>query len=215
MAGLWKKLDTSQDIPFHVTSQDEIFYAREYISEGGYEASEANSLIINFKKDISRKGKPEWYYKEQAIRKFALELGRAVMENAVLAAIPSSIWELDPKYDSRMDDMLAQAKGFKPSLILEKPFVANQTTTPSHHGGTRNPQEIYDNLVWRGFSQPTNLVLLVDDVLTSGAHFRACKRLIQEHHPNVRVVGVFWAKTVWPDAPELDVQLSPDKKWEL
>src|SRR5205809_896636 len=113
--GLWKKLDTSQDIPYHVNSQDEIFYAREYISEGGYQASEANSLIVNLKKDISRKGKPEWHYKEQAIRKFARELSAAVMENAVLAAIPSSICENDSQYDSRLDDMLAQAKGFKPS----------------------------------------------------------------------------------------------------
>lgn len=44
--------------------------------------------------------------------------------------------------------------------------------TPTHKGGTRDPQKLYDNLVVIG-TPPKGTVVLVDDVYTKGGHMRA------------------------------------------
>ena len=44
-----------------------------------------------------------------------------------------------------------------------------------------------------------SLIVLLDDVLTSGAHFTAARRRILEIFPNVTVIGIFWAKAVSED----------------
>jgi len=47
---------------------------------------------------------------------------------------------------------------------------------------------------------PKPLVLLFDDVLSAGCHFRAAKSAILAAHPGTRVVGFFLARRVLPDA---------------
>lgn len=39
-------------------------------------------------------------------------------------------------------------------------------------------------------------IIILDDVITSGASYKACKKIIHEHYPNLEVYGVFWAVTV-------------------
>ena len=43
---------------------------------------------------------------------------------------------------------------------------------------------------------PHTHIVLIDDVITSGAHFAACKRKIRTNYPNMDIVGVFWAKSI-------------------
>jgi len=203
MPALWKRLDVSQDMPVFILPEDEVYYAREYISKGGFNASEANQLIMNFKKPVTRRGQRDWYYKEQAVDRFARELAAALKDGTVLAAIPSSKCQSDPEYDSRLEDALAAAKRYKPSLIVEQPIVVQTTSVAVHAGGSRRPDEVYSHFVWKGFSQERTQLVLVDDVLTTGSHFRACKRLILEHCRGMKVAGVFWAKTVWPSSATL------------
>ncbi len=46
---------------------DRCFFLWEYTPNRGYKFSEANNLILNFKKSPERQGRPEWRYKEQAM----------------------------------------------------------------------------------------------------------------------------------------------------
>jgi predicted amidophosphoribosyltransferase len=39
-------------------------------------------------------------------------------------------------------------------------------------------------------------IILVDDVITQGAHFKACKTLLQQEFPNSKIKGLFIARTV-------------------
>jgi predicted amidophosphoribosyltransferase len=39
-------------------------------------------------------------------------------------------------------------------------------------------------------------VAIVDDVLTTGAHFKAMKRILMERFPEARIVGLFLARRV-------------------
>jgi predicted amidophosphoribosyltransferase len=40
-------------------------------------------------------------------------------------------------------------------------------------------------------------LILIDDVITTGAQFRAYKNLVLAHHGDVEVIGLFWGKTFW------------------
>jgi hypothetical protein len=43
------------------------YFLWEYTAGGGFAHSATNSLILNLKKSMDRRGRPEWPYKEQAI----------------------------------------------------------------------------------------------------------------------------------------------------
>ena len=197
---LWSRLDrkSHEEFPVYLDDSDDCYFAREYIAGGGFQASEANQLISNFKKGVDRKDNIyEWRHRIHAVNKFALELSNALAKNIILANIPSSKCLSDPEYDNRFEDMFLVLKKLRPDLKIENPISSIVSVVASHHGGTRNPEEISENLVWKGFEDkiPRHIVL-VDDVLTSGAHFKACKELIQYHCPQTIVSGVFWARRV-------------------
>jgi len=202
MPPLWKQIQRIgvENFPYWLDDDDVCYYARDYVSEGGYGASEANQLISNFKKPPERRGRPEWHYKEQAIAQFAREIASIDnLEEFLVTCIPCSTSRQDPAYDPRLDDTLRVLKNLRPNVAVEFLLSFQENMTPAHHGGIRNPDIIYANLAWsRTRSTLTNIVV-VDDVLTSGAHFKACKRMIIENITNAHVVGLFWARTVRPD----------------
>lgn len=196
---LWKKFDCTSDRRVYLDCDDECFYARDYVSGGGYSASETNNLIANFKKPVSRRGLNDWKYKQTAIRKFADDLLTIVPENAVISAIPTSKSRNDPEYDSRLDDTLSEVVAKRPSIRIECPIVRETTAEALHHGGSRRVADVLRTLRWIGFCQIPNYVVLIDDVITCGSHFKACQRLIVNNHPQIKIYGVFWARTVWLD----------------
>jgi hypothetical protein len=201
MSPLWKRLDISQEDVRYISADDHIYYAREYIADRSYDASEANNLITNFKKPIDRKLLPEWRYKISAINTFATEISHLLKDDViyVFAAMPTSKCKSDPEYDSRLEDTLRVLVQKKRKIIIQEPIATKQTILASHYGGTREPEFIYKNLLWSGFNVQTNHIILIDDVLTWGSHFKACQRMILEHHPDMDITGIFWAKTIWAD----------------
>ncbi len=70
---------------------------------------------------------------------------------------------------------------------------------PAHLGGSRKVEVIKNATVWNGINDLNgDTVILVDDVLTTGAHFKAWKGFIMEHDPRVKnVIGLFWTLQVW------------------
>jgi hypothetical protein len=200
MSGFWKKIERVgfQSFPYWLDDTDICYYAREYHSGGGYAASEANNLITNYKKPVDRRGRAEWRYKEDAIRQFARELAIIDFSGLVVTCIPSSKCSTDPMFDDRMEQTLLNLQAVKPGAIIEYPFRLQTTIPAAHLGGPRDIDSFYRHLAWNGFTtNPVNNVLLVDDVITTGGKFKACKRLILEHHPGATVYGIFWARTVW------------------
>lgn len=199
---VWKKIERIgvENFPCRLGDDDSCYYARDYISEGGYQASETNNLINNFKKSPDKRGRPEWRYKELAIQRFASEIAE-ISNIAVfyVTCVPSSKARTDPGYDSRVEDTVCRLKQLKPNVTIGFPLSFSNNMRAAHNGGTRDIDEIYANLQWSGIPDGITDIILVDDVITTGAHFKACKRLILEHIPNANVVGLFWARTVWPD----------------
>ena len=55
--------------------------------------------------------------------------------------------------------------------------------------------QIKQNYKWLGFEREIKLLLVIDDVITSGGQFKAFKESIANHRPKMAMVGLFWART--------------------
>jgi hypoxanthine-guanine phosphoribosyltransferase len=61
----------------------------------------------------------------------------------------------------------------------------------------RSPRVIFAQFVFNRCSAITSTSLVVvDDVLTTGAHFKAMQRILNERFPDVSLIGVFVARRV-------------------
>lgn len=63
------------------------------------------------------------------------------------------------------------------SFSLSPAFYWSQALSSSREGGTRNADVLYDSLVFDNSiaqCQPSDVIILVDDFCTSGAHMQAC-----------------------------------------
>ncbi len=199
-SGLWKIIETEigQPFPCHLDSSDLCYYAEDYISGGGFLASQGNDLISNFKKPVCRKDKPEWSYKERAIITFAKTLSEIIPNNNdfTVTCIPTSKATDDIEYDPRFEETFSLLKEISPVIIIDYPIKLKQTIESSHIGGERNVQFFLEQYEWVGLKKLTKHIILVDDVISSGSHFKACKNIISRHHKKISVYGIFWAKTI-------------------
>ena len=200
----WIALEYSQA---HFDSKKHIaYYCREYVSRGGYRASITNDLVSNFKKRVNAPP-TELEYKKKAIEQFANELIDffstivtidQIKHRSCMTWIPPSSAKDSPLYDNRVEQVVAKVCSYTGITSVEL-FTNRNTTNPAHLGGSRSPQDIANNLVWCGNNLLDNysIVLIVDDVFTTGGHFVAMHNLIKGRYPNINVVGTIWAKTVW------------------
>lgn len=200
MSKMWKKIENFiESVPVHLNENDQCFYAREYISGGGYACSEANSLMNNFKKPVSKRGSGEWYYKERAIKQLARELAPTLVEGFPIFCVPQSKTKDHPEYDPRFDMLFVELRSLK-NMIVTAPIRYSSSQMAAHDGGTRTPEVIKSNYIWDGFGDTCpGLVYIIDDVLTTGGHFRACKDFVLEHCPDTKVLGYFFCKAVFAD----------------
>lgn len=204
----WERL-VIENRPF-LRPTDTIFTCREYISGGGYQAG-CNNTILNLK--ISPDQAHRIHYKNRAINTFAQELaqffgniqqfldGITVRELAQwrLTAIPPSKHETHPLYDDRIRRVCRQCCRICRSVVYADVITALDTRQSFHEGSHRNPALLAQN-----FSDPVNLanvngVFVVDDVITQGTNFRAFSDKVHATNPRLPIIGVIWARTVWPE----------------
>lgn len=206
MSYSWKKLsDVFNGRPYFLENDDlnNCYIAREYISRGGYNISDTNNLVQNFKMGCNVEDK-RLYYRTNAIKQFAnelLELFRSDnFKKQTIIVIPSSKIKSDPKYDDRMDkvcEILKENEDIQIQII--EPIRRKQSRQARHTSDIRrNIDTEYQELEWisnDALSQGVTVILL-DDIITSGASFKACQKIITEHWSDVNIIGVFWAVTV-------------------
>jgi len=195
----WQRLEKPH-LYTYIKEDDVCIYARDYTGgRKGYEAGETNSLILNFKKPPSKKNTDEWKWRENAINRFAIEISHLFKPDFkwTITAVPSSKTKDDPEYNNRFEDLFKQLLKLRPTLRVEWSVEIKQTVDASHHSGEREPEIIKENYIWKGFKKgaPKSLCIM-DDILTSGAHFRAMSDFLRENKYDGKIVGVFLAKTV-------------------
>ncbi|MBB2148934.1 hypothetical protein [Pedobacter gandavensis] len=201
-----------RDIHCHLSSEDECYYLMVYTSKVGFAYSNENSLISNFKKKLDTRGTPQWAHKGRAIQ----TLGNVFYDtlpliidftSTTIVPIPPSKSKTDPLYDNRLNQLLeigcrGRNADVRNLILIDQSVEATHTleemglrrpTIPEIKRNYRFDNDLVHNL------KPT--IMLFDDVLTTGAHYIACKEVIQAGFPNADVYGVFIARRELP--PEI------------
>jgi len=189
-------------LPSHqyLDPQDECFFFMTYtrLSLG---FTPENDLILNFKKAMDRKGKSEWKHKGNAIQEVSnlfIQGTPAINPPGVIfVPIPPSRMKGDPMYDDRIVQVMNNFCSARPNAELREIIYVRQNMPPTHENKL-SPGEILPYLeVDKALcvNQKPNVVL-VDDVVTDGAHFKACQGLLRQRFPNSRITGLFIARTL-------------------
>ena len=179
------------------------WYVWEYDARCRYDASPANDLIANLKIRPSevRRSRARQHYKTAAIEYAATALRRLVPSgyaesDATFVPVPGSKKTGDTEHDDRMVRVLQHAfagRGADVRSMVE----LRQSTAADHEGAERLSYEellAVSSLNDLSRSRPRPIVVVVDDVLNSGKHFRVAQTLINTRFPHVKVRGLFLAR---------------------
>jgi predicted amidophosphoribosyltransferase len=187
----------------HLEAGDRCFYLRDYTPRRGFLHGETNALIWDLKRSPVWRGTALWRWKQRALARLARELARGLpaawLARATLVPIPPSRVRGDPLYDDRMLAALALlARETAPVGADVRQLVVQTASTRSSSRGERrlSPREIA--AVYRvdeaAASPRPRAIGLCDDVLSTGAHFRAAKDLLVRRFPGTEVRGFFFAR---------------------
>ena len=127
-------------------------------------------------------------------------------DGPTIAPIPPSKLPTHPEYDDRMMQVVKLACGGKGADVRELLRQA-QSYEASHtqvDGQRKKPHELEAMYTVEG-PPPKGTVILVDDVLTTGAHFVAVRNVMRAAYPDRRVLGMFIARRV-PSNPFEDFE---------
>ncbi len=190
----------------YLSDPDECFYMLSYTSHRPYTYSEDNSIIANLKKDMCKRGLPEWKYKQQAIDRCAsflrsINITNIFSDNITIVPIPPSKIRTDPDHDDRLIQVLNKA--FNGTIDIRELITQVHSTEADHTTTNRRPpEEIKRNYIFNealAVNAKENIIIF-DDVVTTGAHYIAAKEIIQENMPNIASIkGLFIARRVFAE----------------
>ena len=189
-----------------IEPDDQVYFLREYTAGAGYTHGETNQIVSNIKKTVDRRGRPEWRYKEQAIQQAAQELRAAIGEQALrdtagrvtFVPMPPSLTRSNPLHDDRVLRILhAMTAGLGCDV---RELVLQSRDMPAAHrsgGGPRPRPDDWFSVYYVDEDlavPPPSTIIVLDDVLTAGAHFAGIKRRLRTRFQGVDVRGCFYAR---------------------
>ena len=187
----------------YLDENDECYYFGEYTTGRGYKHSPTNQLIMNLKKPMDRQGMRDWRYKGEAINQVAEMMREAIVERiATFVPIPPSKAKSDSMYDDRISQVLNTAFSHEERYDVRELVMQVSSRQPFHNMQSRqNPEEKARNYkINEVVANPSpSLIAVVDDVLTTGCHFKAIKIILSRRFPGVKIIGLFIARRV-PDS---------------
>jgi hypothetical protein len=198
----------------YLDESDSCYFLREYLGGMGYEGGETNQLIANFKiKPSVRTENPHrWRWKLQAIDEIANELGAALGKafltgKYTLIPIPPSKSRDDPEFDDRMLQVLRVMCRNSPYADVRDMIIQRESMDADHtRDGPRAPP--HQRARYYDFDQvivdpPATRIVLFDDLITTGSHFKALKQRLREIYPGAQIYGIFVARVIHADFPFL------------
>lgn len=190
----------------HLTAADECYFLFEYTAHKRYDYSTTNNLISNLKKKPGASSIAELRYKAAAIRQCAAYIAAAVNRDRLpdwtIVPIPPSKQKSDPAYDDRLLRVCRLLDAPRPLDIRE--LVVQAQSTVAAHEAEAGERHSLDNLlaiyqIDKAMVRPAPKgILLVDDVLTAGTHYRAMHTILTRRFPGVPIHAMFIARRVFP-----------------
>ena len=214
MSYVFKQADRRiYNIPY-LEEKDRCFYLFDYIPRGKWHSSLGNQAIINFKRDKSSKDDQRvWYYRNKEIKKFARAIHAfieyAKILNPVIIPLPTSKPRSSPNFNDRLDATIRQLKIINPHYDTRLCLDRRSEQTPVSCRGIRDVDIIMQTsyIADKKPIAPDRQVILIDDVLTKGTHFKAYKCMVMEHYKisSDDIIGLFIAKTSATEIEEINL----------
>lgn len=179
---------------------DHCAYLAEYAA-GRIRDGSLNRLIRHFKCEpsVARVDPLLARHKRQALirlaRRLRLAVPREYAERCTWVPVPPSKQDDDPDFDDRLPRTLALAfEGY--DLDLRCLLRQTRSTARDHATATRLSEEALYRLLQVDIAalKQRSLrehIVLFDDVLTSGKHYKCCERRLREYRPQASIIGVF------------------------
>lgn len=199
------------EIPQHVDlhQNDNCFYWRKYTTGKGYTYGETNQLIKNFQISLTEPQK-RLYHKSKAIEKIANELIQVITKDSVykdytFIPVPTSKGRGNDDYDDRLLKTLNRVSELKKIKMDIREVIIQKSKTQQAHTVSANKRLSIDELchlytVQEKLLNPiTKKIIIFDDVLTKGSHFKAMEKTLKPHYPEIPISGLFIACSVFPD----------------
>jgi hypothetical protein len=203
--------ETNRDQHIYLEAGDRCFFFGEYFAGKGYQGSGTNQLMFNFKCTPSdaaaNPGRKA--HKERAVAAIAAGLRKAMtrenVERLTFVPIPPSKVAGHADYDDRlMRTLLSAFDGYDSDVRLLLRQVSS--TGSDHTAADRLSADALAALIQIDgpclSARPLRQGIVVfDDVLTSGKHFKCCERRLREVVPaSVPIIGVFVARRILREA---------------
>jgi hypothetical protein len=199
----------------NLSEEDLCFHLWEYVKEGGFAEYPTNQLIKNLQIPMSIKGDPyRWKYKIAALKFCTDALGavvpRAFFSEYTWVPVPPSVVKSDAAYDPRLHYVLRKVAPAIPDL---RELVLQRENGTSKQKGISAEERARNYLIADDIVDPApSRIIVFDDVIAGGTHFKAMKMVLQERFPGIEVTGLFLARTIRPKDPEIQVDLESVKK---
>jgi hypothetical protein len=182
---------------YHLAEEDDCYFLHTYTPGMNWDHSDGNKLIINLKKSPTLRGTGQWYYKEQTIIRVAAMLRKTLptlgdIDEITVVPIPPSKTQNHPLYDDRMSQVLGQIR--LPNFDYRELLYTTEDRDALHESTRRRDiDDIADSM---GINKKLikgvrRRIVLVDDMITTGASFCAARMVLQERFPDAEYAGLF------------------------
>lgn len=113
--------------------------------------------------------------------------------------VPPSKIKTDPMYDDRLVQILKlYCNAHESSVINYRELVLQKKSTFSYHSGgqPRDIDVLYNNyIIDSSISDINDMIIIFDDIITTGAHYKAMHRILSESFPDKDIKGLFLVRT--------------------
>ena len=174
----------------------------EYTARGGFAAGPTNDLILNLKKPVDRRtnqsGNTSFGRFSDRCLDLRRLLGQPTIEIVTFVPVPPSKARADPLYDDRLWQILQQTCDGYDGDVREL-VIQQHSMDASHQADDRADiaKLIANYHLERPLVYPVRRnIVIFDDVITTGHHFKAMKAMLSASFPEARYIGIFVARRV-------------------
>lgn len=194
---------------YYLTDDDQCYYFGSYLKGANWGYDAFHQLFWNFKKALDKGGQ---HYKKQAIsrvgRMVAKHFAAYVDADSLFIPVPPSTAKGDPGYDDRCLQALKIAQRHSSVAVQVSDAIRQlESTTPAHLQESRpRPEDYQENyaIVDDAAIVVAKWIVVFDDLITTGAHFRAISEMVTETNPRVQITGLFLGRRKIQPEPEDD-----------